>query len=364
LTTCDDTPRLTSQQKHVVIVDDSAALRDWLRIVLEQDCRLKVVGEASDANDARRVIKALKPDVITLDIEMPGMNGLDFLARLMELHPMPVVMMSSATIRGSDAAITALSLGAVDYIVKPQTSLDAQAVSTIGRRVFSAACSTVQPRGNADGSPSHRLPAQPVKNGPIIVIGASTGGVTALERVLSDLHADGPPVVIVQHMPAQFLVSFSKLLNRNLAQTVNLADENTELVCGQIVLAPACGAHTVIARRDGVWRCGMRPDLDNALHCPSVDMLFTSAAPFGADVIGVILTGLGQDGAQGLLKMHNAGAQTIGQDAASSVIYGMPRVAWEWGAVQKQMPLGDIGAAVNAAVAHHAVHLRSDRSAP
>lgn len=337
--------------KKVVIVDDSRALRAWLRVVIEEDPRLCVVGEAATALEAREVIKQTVPDVLTLDIEMPGMDGLEFLARLMRLRPMPVVMISGSTRNHSAATVRALSLGAVDYILKPATAYDEAARQLIARRVFSAACSTVQP--SAIGHQPKAAAPTPRTTGPmpLVVIGASTGGVAALETVMASLDPNGPPVVVVQHMPGPFLVSFSRQLDRRLAQDVGLVTVDAVLAPGQIRLAPAEGAHTQIIRRGGHWACRFSAADEGALHCPSVDALFASAAPFGKDVIAVILTGLGQDGADGMATLSAQGAMTLGQDAATSVVYGMPRVAFERGAVNKQLPLTEIGAAVNDAAA-------------
>lgn len=339
--------RGAAAQKKVVIVDDSRALRAWLRVVIEEDPRLCVVGEAATALEAREVIKQTVPDVLTLDIEMPGMDGLEFLARLMRLRPMPVVMISGSTRNHSEATVRALSLGAVDYILKPATAYDEAARQLIARRVFSAACSTVQ-LSAVDRTPKAAA-ARPRSSGPmpLVLIGASTGGVAALETVLGSLDTSGPPVVVVQHMPGPFLVSFSRQLDRHLAQDVRLVTTDEVLEPGQIRLAPAEGAHTQIIRRGGQWSCRFSPGEENALHCPSVDALFTSAAPYSADIIAVILTGLGQDGAEGMATLSTNGAMTFGQDEASSVVYGMPRAAFERGAVKRQLPVTQIGAAVN-----------------
>ena len=350
--------KLHYTKKKVVIVDDSRTIRSWLRFVLEQDVRLVVVGEADSATTAREVIKQTKPDVITLDIEMPGMSGLAFLEKLMLLHPLPVVMISSTTQSNSEATITALSLGAVDCILKPTSAADEGACRDITRRVFSAACSTVQISRR-----SPVIPPSPIsrkgKSMPIILIGASTGGVAALECVLADLPANGPPVVIVQHMPGAFLVSFSQKLNRQLPQDVALAREDELLGYGHIRLAPGLGRHTGVNRSSDGWRCKFTDPAEKELHCPSVDALFLSAVPFSRDVVAVILTGLGRDGADGMLKLHQSGALTLGQDADSSVVYGMPRAAWEAGAVREQLPLSQIGAATNRAVDAHAKRSRS-----
>tara|TARA_R110002094_G_scaffold17024_7_gene28575 strand:+ start:536 stop:1588 length:1053 start_codon:yes stop_codon:yes gene_type:complete len=346
--------------KRVVVVDDSRTIRAWLRAVLETDPRLTVVGEAENANQARQVIKDTKPDVITLDIQMPGMSGLEFLTKLMKLHPLPVVMVSAATTFGSEATIAALMNGAVDCILKPSNGTDAKACRDMARRVFSAASSTVQTPKQRRTSPAKFYDTTTNGTLPIILMGASTGGVAALEVILDDLRVDGPPVVVVQHMPATFLISFSKLLDRKFRQDVSLAADGESLSAGQIVLAPEQGFHTEISRRDNSWVTHLRPNAERAAHCPSVDTLFSSAAPFGHDVIGVILTGLGRDGAEGLHQLHRSGAQTIGQDQESSVVYGMPKAAWDLGAVDQQLPLNQIGAAINMAVQKH--HRNPDRS--
>jgi two-component system chemotaxis response regulator CheB len=343
-----------SKLKRVVIVDDSRSIRRWLRRVFEEDPRLVVVGEAGCALTARQVIKDTDPNVITLDIEMPGMNGLEFLKKLMALRPMPVVMISGTTQHNSNAAVTALTSGAVDCILKPSSAADAIAHRDICRRVFAAACSTIDFPPKPAPHPPALVATRSAHRMPLILIGASTGGVTALEHVLAGLHADGPPVVIVQHMPAAFLVSFSKQLNRILPQDVAIAQEGEALCAGQVRLAPAQGHHTEIRCHAGQWSCTLVSLNAPSQHCPSVGVLFCSAEKYSSDIIAVILTGLGRDGAEGLLKLHQGGAQTIGQDADSSVVYGMPRAAFELGAVGQQLPLGEIGMAVNKAVSRHA----------
>ncbi|MGB3244673.1 MAG: chemotaxis-specific protein-glutamate methyltransferase CheB [Sulfitobacter sp.] len=345
--------------KRVAIVDDSATMRRWLRHVLEKDKRLCVVAEASDAQQARAVIKTYKPDVITLDIEMPGMDGLEFLQRLMRLHPLPVVMVSSTTTRGSDAGVRALSLGAVDCLVKPTNTQSNTAQREMCRRVFSAACCCVS-------APARSVPNDPHDQAfptdgpmPIILMGASTGGVAAIETVLRGLHPNGPPVVIVQHMPGSFLVSFSNMLDKKLAQTVGLLRNGVALHRGQIMLAPALDRqHAGVTRLGGLWIGTLTPATGHNPYCPSADALFGSALAYGADVMAVLLTGLGRDGAQGLKDLREAGARTVGQDQFSSTVYGMPRAAWELGAVERQLPLDRIGPALNQLVALHAAAWR------
>lgn len=336
--------------RKVLIVDDSRSLRAWLRHVLECDPNLHVVGEAADAFEASRMVKALRPDVLTLDVEMPHLDGLQFLSILMDQHPVPVVMFSGATSQGSEAAVRALSLGAVDCLLKPSGVADAKQRRSLARRVFAASLSKVQhPIRVRLAVPPTGTVCNRDDNSPLILIGASTGGVAALETVLSQLDINGPPVVIVQHMPGQFLVSFSRLLNRKLSRDVGLACDGMRLSRGDIRFAPALGQHTEIIRQKGYWLTRMRDGAGRALHCPSVDVLFASAVIHGPDIIAALLTGLGRDGADGMCRLKKAGAYTIGQDKASCVIYGMPRVAKEIGAVTRELPLDRIGQAINRA---------------
>lgn len=355
-----DAPWRQAAAKKVLIVDDSRVMRSWLRAVLSADPRLEVVAEACDAIEARDFLKAHKADVLTLDIEMPGMSGLDFLTRLMRARPMPVVMMSSLTAAGSDAAIQALSRGAIDCMVKPSTAYGEELTQDICERVFHAACtrpSQLQMRlqSNISNPPPARTPVaagpcnaprEAYRRGSIILLGASTGGVTALETVLPMLDPQGPPVVVVQHMPGNFLASFSERLNRHLPQNVFLACENRALEFGDIALAPGNNQHTEVRRRNGAWYCHYVPNDPPALHCPSVDVLFASATSGAKNISAALLTGLGRDGAEGLLKLAQNGATTFGQDEDTCVVYGMPRAAKAMGAVHHELSLDRIGRAI------------------
>lgn len=346
--------------KKVLIVDDSRVMRAWLRAVLSADPRLAVVAEACDAVQARDYLKANSVDVLTLDIEMPGMSGLDFLTRLMRARPMPVVMMSSLTAAGSDAAIQALSRGAIDCMVKPSTSYGEELTQDICERVYHAACTrpsqlqmrlqsnvtSVVPPGQRGSVPVSCGARDVYRRGSIILLGASTGGVAALETVLPMLDPQGPPVVVVQHMPGNFLASFSERLNRQLPQDVYLASEGRALQNGDIVLAPGNNHHTELVYRGGGWYCRFAPNDPPALHCPSVDVLFASARQEAKKVSAALLTGLGRDGAEGLLKLSQAGAKTFGQDEDTCVVYGMPRAAKALGAVQREVSLDRIGRVV------------------
>ncbi len=338
--------------KRVVVVDDSRTMRSWLRRLIGTDPRLKVVGEACDAQEARTIIKATNPDVITLDIEMPGMNGLEFLERLITLRPMPVVMVSSLTSRGSDAAIKALTLGAVDCIVKPDTALDKNDRKILTQRVFSAACSKILAPPTNPVFPHKAASDTNVQTeGQLVLLGASTGGVAALQTVLSGLDPKGAPVIIVQHMPAPYLLSFCARLNKILPQDVGLLKPGMRISNGQIGIAPSLGTHSVVSNSADDWLVNAAPRQAGDLHCPSVDALFHSAVEKATKVTAALLTGLGRDGAIGLKALRNAGAHTIAQDRSSSVVYGMPRAAFELDAAIDQLPLNDIAGAINAATA-------------
>lgn len=335
------------KQVRVLVVDDSATMRAVIRRLLEREADIAVVGDASNAQDARAAIKALDPDVITLDIEMPDMNGLDFLERLMRLRPTPVVMVSSLTARGAEATIRALEIGALDCVAKPTTeaprSLDRlpEAVRTAaGARPSSASQQPQAPGGGAASSarPGGRTHVR------LVAMAASTGGVEALIRVFSQLPPDAPPIAVVQHMPPLFTASFAQRLDRLSAVTVTEAVDGARLGPGQAVIAPGGDRHLgVVAAADGSLRCQLVSGPPESGHCPSADRLFHSAARVvKARAIGVILTGMGRDGAAGLLAMREAGAHTIGQDEATSVVFGMPNAAHRLGAVAEQLPLGCI----------------------
>jgi two-component system chemotaxis response regulator CheB len=346
-------PRDGAAPRKVLIVDDSRIIRAWLRTVLSADPRLEIAGEAATAVEARDFLRAHHADVVTLDIEMPGMSGLEFLQRLMKARPMPVVMLSGLTSEGSDAAVQALSDGAIDCILKPTDGFDQRLTRDICERVYQAAITRAVARRRPPPKPveperpvDRRGAGLPCRRGAIILIGASTGGVAALETLLPQLDPLGAPVVIVQHMPGNFLHSFCERLQRQLQQNVTLAREGEVLCRGDVVLAPGIGRHTLVKRTSNGWTCTFVDDAHNSLHCPSVDQLFLSAVPHAKNVSAAILTGLGRDGAEGLLKLREAGARTCGQDEASSVVYGMPRAAHALGAVEAQLPIDRLGEAL------------------
>lgn len=335
---------LPHKERKVLIVDDSRTIRALLREILEPDPRLKVVGEAGDPYEAREMIKALNPDVLTLDVEMPKMNGLDFLVQLMRLRPMPVVMISSHTTTNSQAAIQALSIGAVDCVDARRLHGDAQSRARISNMVYTAA--QAQLTTWIEASPYASPTGQPFRwNGRLTLIGSSTGGVDALERILRGYPADGPPTLIAQHMPAGFLASFSERLNGNVAPHVALAEDGEVVQQGQVRLAPGGGWHLTLDRRRP--RClRLVASNDDDLYVPSVDRLFSSAMPHAAECLAVILTGMGSDGSGPLLRLREAGSTTLAQHGDTCVVDGMPRAAREVGAVMENITLGKMAEAI------------------
>ncbi len=325
----------------VLVVDDSATMRSLIALTLSRHGGIEVVGQASDAMEARLAIKALNPDVMTLDVEMPNMNGLDFLEKVMRLRPMPVLMVSSLTRTGADATLDALQIGAVDCVAKPSVT-EPEAFAELPLKVIAAAGATVR-TGVPAPSPADGL-RHFAPDGRIVAIGASTGGVEALTRVLSALPQNCPPTLITQHMPAAFTANFAARLDRACAPIVREASDDAPLDAGVVYLAPGGVGHLELGRRQGGWRCRIRRDEPVNGHRPSVDVMFTSVArAAGAHAMGILLTGMGRDGAAGLLEMRRAGAVTVSQDEASSVIYGMPKAAFEMGAAARQLSLGRIG---------------------
>lgn len=330
-------------RKRVVIVDDSATMRAILNRMLRDDGRFDIVGEAADADQARSIIKTTNPDVITLDIEMPKMNGLEFLRRLMRLRPLPVVMLSTLTSRRSAEAVQAFSLGAVDCIWKP-SKLEELNSRRLCDCVFNAATAKVgdwafspEPKGNS----SEEAVAK-VDSDQILLLGASTGGVAALETLLSGLPKEPPPVVIAQHMPDHFLRSFATRLDGLLPQDVAMAVDDEWLSHGMIRLAPSGGIQTGVEFDGKGWRTRHREPEGYESFSPSVDHLFYSAVDAGKKVVAGILTGIGDDGAQALRNLRDAGARTFGQDEASCVVYGMPKAAVAAGGVETQAKLNDL----------------------
>lgn len=338
-----------SRNIRVLIVDDSALVRQMLTQMLSSAPDIEVIGTAADPLIARKKIVELNPDVLTLDVEMPHMDGITFLEKIMRLRPMPVVMISTLTQEGAETSIRALELGAVDFVGKPTAGLAegfGEKRDEIIAKVRNAAAartratSAPQRAGRPGTEPAEGMEERrPVD---LIAIGASTGGVTAIAGILAALALDTPPVVIVQHIQPGFTTALADRLDRNSAITVSEAAEGMELKPGTAVIAPS-GSHLEVARLGRKLVCRLTDGPEVGGHRPSVDQLFHSVAEIvGARAIGVILTGMGRDGADGLAAMREAGAMTIGQDQATCVVYGMPRVARSIGAVTYEMPLADI----------------------
>ena len=322
----------------VLVVDDSPTMRGLLTAALRRDPEIEVVGSAADPIEAREAIKRLNPDVITLDVEMPNMNGLEFLEKIMRLRPMPVVMVSTLTQAGAETTVAALEMGAVDAIGKPMDGTPATiAFAELANKVKAAARARVRARG--DTPPPAPVASADYRPDPahILAIGASTGGVEALLTILQGFPANCPATVITQHMPATFTKSFAARLDKVCAPNVSEAVDGAPVIPGHIYIAPGGDAHLEVAGSSP--RCRLvRTETVNG-HRPSVDVLFNSLIALKRPMTGVILTGMGKDGARGLLAMREAGARTLGQDEGTSVVYGMPRAAHEIGAVERQLPL-------------------------
>ena len=331
----------------VLVVDDSATMRSLITAALNRDPEIEVVGGAGDPFEARGMIKALNPDVVTLDIEMPNMNGIEFLEKIMRLRPMPVVMVSTLTQAGAEMTLRALELGAVDCVGKPADATGTQeALAEIVTKVKIAARASVRTNAGAApaAAPTRRKDFMP--SGDIVAIGSSTGGVEALLSILTLFPETCPPTVITQHMPATFTASFAARLDRASGAKVQEAVDGALLEPGKVYVAPGGVAHLEVVRSAGL-RCRLVQGDPVSGHRPSVDVLFNSVAnAVGDKAVGAILTGMGRDGAQGLLAMRKAGARTLGQDEASCVVYGMPRSAFEIGAVEKQVSLSHMGQSI------------------
>lgn len=349
----------------VLIVDDSALIRQMLTEILGGDPHIEVVGAAQDPYVAREMIKALNPDVLTLDVEMPRMDGITFLGNLMRLRPMPVVMISSLTEKGAEITLQALELGAVDFIAKPKLDVAhgiqeyadeirvkvkmAAGVSAtaLRRDGGTPVMSAVAPKLSADAVLGISNAAAPLRTTEkIIAIGASTGGTEAIKDVLRRLPADAPGIVITQHIPAEFSAAFARRLDGLCALSVCEAVDGQQILPGHAYIAPG-GRHLLVQRSGARYVCSINDGPPVNRHRPSVDVLFRSVAQaVGVNAVGVLLTGMGDDGAKGLKEMLESGASTLAQDEASSVVWGMPGRAWQLGAAQALVPLKDVAHAV------------------
>jgi len=334
----------------VLIVDDSAIVRKVFTEELSKERDIEVVGTAPDPYVARDKIVLLKPDVVTLDIEMPRMDGITFLKKLMRYYPLPVIIVSSLTPKGSQLALEALSIGALEVISKPSVSYSVGDMSVqLADKIRAVAYAKIDAKISATAIEpkkarlSSKALAQTTNK--IIAIGASTGGTEALRIVLTSMPPDAPGILVVQHMPAQFTTSFANRLDGLCEMTVREAKDGDSITNGQVLIAP--GNYHMLLRRSGA-RYYVAVKQGPLVHHqrPSADVLFDSVADYaGANAVGVILTGMGADGAQGLLKMKNAGAGTIAQDEKSCVVFGMPKEAIKIGAANDVVPLRDIAEA-------------------
>ena len=335
----------------VLIVDDSAVVRQTLERELSNDPGIEVIGTATDPYVARDKIVELKPDVITLDIEMPRMDGISFLKKLMKHYPLPVVVVSSLAGKGSQIALDAVNAGAVEVISKPGAAYSIGELSMELRAKVKAASKVdiqkvVAQLSKAPPTPPARFTALSATTNKVIVLGASTGGTRAIEQVLRAFPPNAPGTVIVQHMPAGFTLSFAQRLNECCAVEVKEAEEGDRVTPGRVLIAPG-SAHMLIKRSGANYYVELDTGPLVNRHRPSVDVLFSSAAQFvGPNAVGVMLTGMGADGAKGMLAMKEAGAYNIAQDERSSVVFGMPKAAIEIGATHKVVSLDDMTASI------------------
>jgi two-component system, chemotaxis family, protein-glutamate methylesterase/glutaminase len=336
----------------VLIVDDSALIRSVMREIINSQADMEVVGVAPDPLVARDLIKQTNPDVLTLDVEMPKMDGLDFLERLMRLRPMPVLMVSSLTERGSEITMRALELGAVDFVTKPKISIQhgmEEYSDMIADKIRTAAKVRVKARSLSmmQGGNNATTPLPSVKN-PItsseklIIIGASTGGTEAIKEFLIQMPSDCPGILITQHMPEGFTRSFARRLDSLCKISVNEAEGGERILPGHAYIAPG-HSHLLLARSGANYMTQLDQGPPVNRHRPSVDVLFRSAAiGAGKNAVGVILTGMGKDGAAGMMEMKNAGAYNFAQDESTCVVFGMPREAIAIGATNEIGPLNEL----------------------
>ena len=362
----------------VLIIDDSALVRKMLSEILGSDKQIEVIGTAADPLMARQKIKQLNPDVLTLDVEMPNMDGITFLSNLMRLRPMPVVMVSTLTEAGAEITLDALELGAVDFIHKPKTdfsnSIQEYSKDLIEKIKIASVAQLktgetkrraptnevkklkVQKKHSADEILELKISKRNYKlTDSIIAIGASTGGTEAIKEVLKEMPADSPGIVITQHIPEKFSASFAARMDGLSAMKVCEAKDGQQIIAGHVYISPG-GQHMLVEKSGARYICRLNDGPEVNRHKPSVNVLFRSVAnQLGQNAIGVLLTGMGDDGAQGLLEMKQAGAVTIAQDERSSVVWGMPGEAVKLGAADEILPLNNVANAL--------VHLYSKKAA-
>lgn len=342
----------------VLVIDDSAVMRAFLGRVVEAQPDMELAGVVPDASLAFDRVRRANPDVVTLDVEMPGMNGLDFLRHLMAVRPLPVIMISSLTQQGAETTLRALELGAVDFFPKPAAfeALDGLA-SDIAEKIRAAAQARVTRRrpvsAHGEAAPRQALLGGAVAGGTVIGIGASTGGVEALRVILADLPGDMPPILVAQHMLPGFTETFARRLDAGCAMTVKEAEDGEEVRRGVAYIAPG-GRHLALARRSARYVLRVTDDPPVNRHRPSVETLFRSLRDTaGAEAIGVMLTGMGGDGAEGLLALRRSGAHTLAQDEASCIVFGMPRQAILLGAATEVVGLADMARRLRELAASH-----------
>lgn len=335
----------------VLIVDDSALIRSLMTEIINSQPDMQVVAAAPDPLIARELIKQHNPDVLTLDVEMPKMDGLEFLEKLMRLRPMPVVMVSSLTEKGSEVTMRALELGAIDFVTKPKLSIAdgmREYTDMITDKIRIAAKARIQTRSAAHNK-SVVLPSlgnRLLSSEKLIIVGASTGGTEAIKSFLMEMPSDCPGILITQHMPAGFTRSFANRLDGLCKISVKEAEGGERILPGHAYIAPG-DAHLLLARSGANYMTELSDAPPVNRHKPSVDVLFDSAALHaGKNAIGVILTGMGKDGAAGMLRMREAGAYNFSQDEASCVVFGMPKEAIARGGVHEVLPLDELPARV------------------
>lgn len=348
-----------SKKIKVLIIDDSALVRQALKRIIETEASIEIIGTANDPYQAVELIQENKPDVITLDIEMPRMDGLTFLKKLMSQHPIPVIVISSLSGENTQTGLRALELGAMEIITKPKIStreffeeskiriidaIKAASLSVVKRkRIYDPSQPLVQPKYSADVIISKKQSSSMIKTTEqVVAIGASTGGTEAITEILQALPDDAPGIVIVQHMPEHFTRSFAERLNAICKINVKEAANGDPILRGQALIAPG-NNHMIINRSGARYYVEVKQGPLVNRHRPSVDVLFRSAAKYaGRNAVGVILTGMGDDGAKGLLEMKDEGARTIAQDEHSCIVYGMPKEAIKLNAASKILPLKKI----------------------